>query len=67
MPTIIDIDDVQRMVREGAQLVEALPEKEYGEEHLAGAINIPLKKLGAEAPVRLQRDRPVIVYCSSRT
>ena len=67
MPTIINIDDVQRMVAEGAQLVEVLPDKEYGEEHLPGAINIPLKTLRAQATARLQRDRPVIVYCSSRT
>ena len=67
MPTVIDVDDVQRMVGDGAQLVEVLPEKEYGAEHIRGAINIPLKKLGAEATARLQRDRPVIVYCSSRT
>ncbi len=67
MPTVIDIDDVQRMVGDGAQLVEVLPEKEYGAEHIRGAINIPLKRLGAEASARLQRDRPVIVYCSSRT
>ncbi len=67
MPTIIDIDDVQRMVGEGAQLVEVLPEKEYGEEHILGAVNIPLKTLGRDATARLQRDRPVIVYCSSRT
>ncbi len=67
MPTIINIDDVQRMVGEGAQLVEVLPEKEYGEEHIRGAINIALKRLGAEATARLHRDRPVIVYCSSRT
>ena len=67
MPTIINIDDVRRMVGEGAQLVEVLPEKEYGEEHIQGAINIPLKKLGKEAIGQLQRDRPVIVYCSSRT
>ncbi len=67
MPTIIDIDHVQRMVGEGAQLVEVLPDREYGEEHLPGAINIPLKTLSAEATARLQRDQPVIVYCSSRT
>ncbi len=55
------------MVGEGAQLVEVLPEKEYGEEHIRGPINIPLKRLGAQATARLQRDQPVIVYCSSRT
>lgn len=67
MPAIIGIDDVQRMVGEGAQLVEVLPEKEYEEEHLPGAINIPLKALGRETVAQLDRDRPVIVYCSSRT
>lgn len=64
MPTIIARDDVQRLLAEGAQLVEVLPEREYGEEHIQGAINIPLKKLGRETTARLDRDRPVIVYCS---
>ncbi len=67
MATIIDKEEVQRMVRQGAQLVEVLPKKEYGEEHIRGAINVPLKTIGKEATARLQRDRPVIVYCSSRT
>ncbi len=30
----------------GARLVEVLPREEYEEEHIAGAINIPLKELG---------------------
>jgi rhodanese-related sulfurtransferase len=64
MPTSIARDDVQRLLAEGAQLVEVLPEREYGEEHIPGAINIPLKKLDRETTARLDRDRPVIVYCS---
>ena len=60
----IDRTRVQRLVgEESAQLVEVLPAKEYKEEHLPGAVNIPLKKLGDEALKRLDRDRPVIVYC----
>jgi len=56
MPTVIDRDALQRLVRgEHAQLVEVLPSDEYDDEHLPGAINIPLKTL--------DRDRPVIVYC----
>lgn len=46
----------------GAQLVEVLPEEEYGEQHLPGAVNIPLKRID-EAPALLDADRPVIVYC----
>jgi rhodanese-related sulfurtransferase len=65
MPEAIDRNDVQRLIaEEGAQLVEVLPAKEYGEEHLAGAINIPLKQLDERAPLELERERPVIVYCN---
>lgn len=64
MPTILnDRHEVQRLLEAGAQLVEVLPEREYAEEHLAGAINIPLKTLGPDTASRLDRDRPVIVYC----
>ena len=63
MPTPIDRDEVQRLVAEGAQLVEVLPHEEFEEEHLPGAINIPLKTLDAETTRRLARERPVIVYC----
>ena len=63
MPTPIDRNEVQRLLAEGAQLVEVLPEAEYEDEHIAGAINIPLKTLDAERAQKLDRDRPVIVYC----
>lgn len=62
MPEEIDRREVQRLVAEGAQLVEVLPPEEYAEEHLPGAINIPLRRL-AERAGELDRDRPVIVYC----
>ena len=63
MPTPIDRDGVQRLLAEGAQLVEVLPQDEYEDEHLPGAINIPLKMLDAERTQRLDCERPVIVYC----
>jgi rhodanese-related sulfurtransferase len=64
MPTPIDRDDVQRLFREDqAQLVEVLPADEFEDEHLPGAINIPLKTLDAESTVSLDPQRPVIVYC----
>jgi rhodanese-related sulfurtransferase len=61
--TGIGIDEVQRLISFGAQLVEVLPEPEYVEAHLPGAINIPLKQLTAETAGRLDHDRPVVVYC----
>jgi rhodanese-related sulfurtransferase len=64
MPIPIDRDEVLRLVGEGAaQVVEVLPAAEYEDEHIAGAISIPLKELDEQAPRLLDGGRPVIVYC----
>ena len=47
MPEAIDRERVQALVRDGAQLVEVLPAEEYEDEHLRGAVNLPLKELNA--------------------
>jgi rhodanese-related sulfurtransferase len=64
MPTPIDRDEVQRLMAEGAQLVEVLPRTNYEREHLPDAINIPLKELNRDTARQLERSRPVIVYCN---
>lgn len=64
MVTRIGTDEAQRHALEGSQLLEVLPVDDYRAEHLPGAINIPLAKLTAEAADRrLDRSRPVVVYC----
>jgi rhodanese-related sulfurtransferase/CBS domain-containing protein len=64
MPTSIDRHELQRLLAEHeAQLVEVLPADEYADEHLPGAINIALEELDRKTTGRLDRDRPVIVYC----
>jgi rhodanese-related sulfurtransferase len=63
MPTKIDRDGVRRLLDRGAQLVEVLPSSEYEEDHLPGAVNIPLRQIERQADRLLDRDRPVIVYC----
>ena len=63
MPDSIARDEVQRLLEQGAQLLEVLPRQEYEEEHLPGAINIPLKELNGDTVAQLKRDEPVIVYC----
>ena len=63
MPTELHRVDVQRMVGAGAQLVDVLLREEYAAEHIAGAINLPLKELNRETTAGLDRARPVIVYC----
>ena len=63
MPRQIDRDGVRRLADQGAQLVEVLPAGEYAEDHLPGAINLPLRRLEREASKVLDRQRAVIVYC----
>ena len=64
MPRAIERNEVQRLLdEEHGQLVEVLPPEEYEDEHLPGAINIPLKTLDAVTARQLEPQRPVIVYC----
>jgi rhodanese-related sulfurtransferase len=63
MPTAVTRRQVQTLLDQGAQLVEVLPEDEYLEEHLPGAVSLPLKNLTRETASQLAQDRPVIVYC----
>ena len=63
MSTRIEIDQLHELLAGGAQLVEVLPAEEFEEEHLPGAINIPLKQLDAETTGVLDRANPVVVYC----
>jgi rhodanese-related sulfurtransferase len=63
MTSPIDARQLRELLASGAQLVEVLPEAEYREEHLPGAINIPLKELDATTAQRLDQARAVVVYC----
>jgi rhodanese-related sulfurtransferase len=63
MPTPISRAELMSLRATGAQLVEVLPEAEYEEEHLPGAVNLPLRQLTAETAGALDRERPVVVYC----
>ncbi len=63
MPKEIDRDGLRRMVEAGAQLVEVLPAEEYAEDHLPGAISLPLRHVDGEGSKVLDKTRPVIVYC----
>ena len=63
MATQITAGRVRELVEGGAQLLEVLPRREFEEQHLPGAISIPLKELDADAVAGLNRDTAVIVYC----
>jgi rhodanese-related sulfurtransferase len=63
MPTRIELPQLKELLARGAQLVEVLPAGEYEDEHLPGAVNIPLKQLTADSVRHLDPNRPVVVYC----
>ena len=56
--------EVQALIERGAQVVEALGAEEFAEDHLPGAINLPLRKIETDARRQLDPSRPVIVYCA---
>lgn len=57
-------EETQSLIDAGAQMVEVLPEPEFKDQHIAGAISLPLTELSrSAADEKLNRDRPVIVYC----
>jgi len=61
---VFSVSEVKQLLDQGAQLVDVLGEDEFEHDHLPGAINIPLKRLDATTAARLDRDRPVLVYCN---
>ncbi|MGH2773700.1 MAG: rhodanese-like domain-containing protein [Actinomycetota bacterium] len=64
MPKTIDRTGLQELINSGAQVVDVLPEEEFQEQHIPGAINIPLKKLTrATAQEKLSRQSAVVAYC----
>jgi len=54
---------VQDLMEKGAQVVDVLPAEEFQEDHLPGAINLPLRRIETQARRVLDPSRPTIVYC----
>ena len=63
MPTSIGLEQLQKLLAADAQLVEVLPAEAYAKAHLPDAINLPLSSLREPEVDRLDRARPVVVYC----
>ena len=59
----IDLSRVVELQNQGAQIVEVLGRKEFEQHHLPGAINLPLSKFNASELAKLDKDRPIVVYC----
>lgn len=63
MVTAIDRTELLRLIdQEDAQVVDVLPNGEYNDSHIPGAISLPLRNLTLVTVSVLRRDRPVVVY-----
>jgi rhodanese-related sulfurtransferase len=59
----IDYQGVIDAQAAGIPVVEVLEASEYRRLHIAGAINLPIKRLDREMAARLDPTQPVVVYC----
>ena len=59
-------EEAQKLVDEGAQLVDVRVDHEWEAGRIAGATHLPLAEL-AERTGELDQDRPVVLYCRGGT
>lgn len=55
-------EEAQKLVEDGAQLVDVRADHEWEAGRIAGATHVPLAEL-AERTGEIDRDRPVVLYC----
>jgi len=58
----VDREEAQRLVAEGAQLVDVRADHEWEAGRIAGATHIPLDQLAQRAG-EIDKERPVVLYC----
>jgi rhodanese-related sulfurtransferase len=59
-------DEAQKLIEEGAQLIDVRAEHEWEVGHIAGATHLPLDEL-AERAGEIDKERPVVLYCRGGT
>ncbi|MDX6595219.1 MAG: hypothetical protein QOI72_601 [Solirubrobacterales bacterium] len=55
-------DEAQKMIEEGAQLIDVRADHEWEAGHLPGATHVPLDEL-PERTGEIDKERPVLLYC----
>ena len=60
---ITGINEVNKLIDDGAVLIDVRTNEEFNENHIEGAINIPYDKILKDIPY--SKDKYIIVYCRS--
>jgi rhodanese-related sulfurtransferase len=55
-------EEAQKLIDEGAQLIDVRADHEWEVGHIAGATHLPLAELNERAG-EIDRERPVVIYC----
>ncbi len=55
-------EEAQKLIDEGAQLIDVRVDHEWAAGHLPGATHLPLAELN-ERTGEIDKDRPVLLYC----
>jgi rhodanese-related sulfurtransferase len=61
-PAEVSREQLQKLLDEGAQLVDVRADHEWEVGRIAGATHLPLAEL-AERAGEIDKDRPVVLYC----
>lgn len=62
----IPCEDAKRLIKEQqAQLVDVRTPEEFESSRLPGAINIPLQQIEYLGASKLEKSRPIVVFCRS--
>ncbi|HEX6687172.1 MAG TPA: rhodanese-like domain-containing protein [Solirubrobacterales bacterium] len=59
-------EEAQKLIEDGAQLIDVRADHEWEVGHIAGATHLPLAEL-AERTGEIDRERPVVLYCRGGT
>ncbi len=62
----ISRDEAQKLIDDGAQLIDVRADHEWEVGRIAGARHLPLQELATRAE-EIDKDRPVILYCRGGT
>lgn len=60
----IEREEVQHLMHEGAQVLDALPPGDYARQYIAGAINVPVERFSPALLEDLDPSKPTITYCA---
>jgi rhodanese-related sulfurtransferase len=61
-PKEVSRDEAQKLIEEGAQLIDVRAQHEWDTGRIAGAAHLPLAELSQRAG-EIDKERPVVFYC----